>query len=248
MRQWYYVQEGQRVGPVSEPELAKLFESGQLAPGTLVWTSELKEWAAARDVEGLIPTADTAPPLPLSASSVEPNTLASQSEPSGEQVRPWVRYWARMLDFFLFSFLGGLVLAFVYEPALEMPDILFGILLLFAYALVEPAMLAGWGTTPGKALLRIRLRNSDGSKLSYADGLSRAFKVLIRGQGIGLPLVALFTQIYAYKRLTKQRITSWDEEGDFDVSHQVIGTGRIILTLLIFMAFAFLMILGEADI
>jgi len=152
-----------------------------------------------------------------------------------------------MVDFFLFSFLGGFVLASVYEPALGVPDILFGILLLFAYAFVESAMLASWGTTPGKALLRIRLRNSDGTKLSYADGLSRAFKVLIRGQGIGLPLVALFTQIHAYNRLTNQGVTSWDEDGDFDVSHQVIGAWRTILTILILMAFAFLMALGQAS-
>ena len=243
MKQWYYAQNNQQHGPISEPLLVSLFESGQLAPDTLVWTEGLKDWAVARDVEGLIPLAYT-PPV-LSHTSV---TIGTEHGPSGEQVRPWVRYWARMFDFFLFAFLGGATLGVVYPPIIEIPEILFSILLLFAYAFVEPAMLAGWGTTPGKALLKIRLRNSDGSKLSYTDALSRSFDVFFKGVGIGIPIVQLITLIFAYNRLTKKGITSWDEGGNFKVSHQAIEAWRSIVAVFIFMAFLYLMVLGEADI
>ena len=109
-------------------------------------------------------------------------------------------------------------------------------------------MLAGWGTTPGKALLKIRLRNSDGSKLSYTDALSRSFDVFFKGVGIGIPIVQLITLIFAYNRLTKKGITSWDEGGNFKVSHQAIEAWRSIVAVFIFMAFLYLMVLGEADI
>jgi len=244
MRQWYYAQADQQHGPIPEPEFTELFEAGQLPPDTMVWTEELKEWVVARDVDGLIPPAYKPPPPPTHA----PNTLTAAYEPSGEQVRPWVRYWARMLDFFLFCFLAGIVLAFVYEPALEVPDALFGIMLLFAYAFVEPAMLSAWGTTPGKALLKVRLRKTDGTALSYGDALSRSLKVWFRGEGIGIPLVALFTQIHAYKRLTGQGITSWDEDGNFKVTHQTIGAWRTIVAVVVMFGMFFLMALGNAEI
>jgi len=244
MRQWYYTQGGQQCGPISDPDIGALFETGQLAPDTMVWTEEMEEWAVARDVDGLIPAAFNPPPPLQSTVSA---TLDTEYVPSGEQSRPWVRYWARMVDFFLFCFLAGIVLAFVYAPALEMPDVLFGIVLLFAYVFVEPAMLAAWGTTPGKAILNVRLRNGDGSKLSYADALNRAFKVWFRGEGIGIPIVVLFTQISAYKRLTKQGITSWDEEGAFKVTHRTIGAWRTIVVVLIMLGMFFLMAIGNAD-
>lgn len=247
MRQWYYIQEDQQRGPISEPDLVKLFESEQLAPETMVWTEELEEWVVARDIEGLISPAHKPPSLATTQPIVSA-MLAPEYMPSGEQIRPWVRYWARAVDFLLFCFLAGIVLTFVYEPALEMPDAVFSIMLLFAYVFIEPAMLSGWGTTPGKALFKVRLRNNDGSKLSYGNALSRAFKVWFRGEGIGIPIVTLFTHICAYNRLTKQNITSWDEDGNFTVNHQVIEAWRIIVAVLIFIAFAFLIAFGEADI
>jgi len=241
VRQWYYVEEGQQRGPIAESDFVKLFESGQLGPDTMVWTEELEQWAMARDVDGLIPSAYKPPPPPLPTSLRPSAALATEYAPSGDQIRPWVRYWARMLDFSLFCLLASIVLAFVYAPALDMPDALFGIVLLFAYVFVEPAMLAGWGTTPGKALLKVRLRNSDGTKLSYADALRRAFQVCVRGEGLGIPIVALFTQIHAYNRLTKQGVTSWDEDEDFKVSHQTIGVWRTVVAVVTMLGMFFLM-------
>lgn len=249
MRQWYYTQEGQQCGPISEPEFVTLFETGQLAPDTMVWSEGLEQWATARDVDELIPTAFKPPPLPP-LPPLRPTVSAPpdmRCVPSGEQHRPWVRFWGRMVDFFLFSSLARIVLTLIYAPALEIPDALFGIILLFAYAFVESAMLAAWGTTPGKAILKIRLRNGEGSKLSYADALSRAFKVWFRGEGMGIPIVTLITQISAYIRLTRQGITSWDEEGSFKVTHRTIGPWRTTIVVLIMLGMFILMAIETAD-
>ena len=71
-----------------------------------------------------------------------------------------------MMDIFLFADLFGTALAIVYPPFLEIPEALSGLVLLFPYVFVESAMLAGWGTTPGKAILRVRLRKATGDKLT----------------------------------------------------------------------------------
>lgn len=61
MPAWYYLQNGQQVGPVSEERLRALFDGGQIGPDHLVWREGMPEWAQAR-VAGLVPA--TPPPVP----------------------------------------------------------------------------------------------------------------------------------------------------------------------------------------
>ncbi len=175
-----------------------------------------------------------------------PSAAATGLELSGPQVRPWVRYWARMMDVLLFATLSGIVLAIVYEPALEIPEALLGLIILTAYVFVESAMLARWGTTPGKAILKVRLRKSTGDKLSFPEALSRSGKVWVRGLGLGIPIVNLVTLLHGYRRLKERGITSWDEEEHLRVSHQEVSPSRAILVFLILVAFFFLIDLPES--
>lgn len=93
-------------------------------------------------------------------------------------------------------------------------------------------MLSSWGTTPGKALSKIRLRCENGSRLSYSQALKRSFSVAVKGLGLGLPLISLFTLLNSYNDLTKKGKTSWDRDGNFSVSHQILGLSRgFVLTL-----------------
>jgi hypothetical protein len=55
MRTWYYEKGGEKQGPVSEDELVHMFEIDGLNADTLVWTEELTEWTAARNIENLVP-------------------------------------------------------------------------------------------------------------------------------------------------------------------------------------------------
>lgn len=107
-------------------------------------------------------------------------------------------------------------------------------------------MLSSWGTTPGKALLRVAVRKSDGSKLNYSEGLNRVFKVWLRGMGLGIPLFTLFAQLNAYNKLTKNGITSWDQEGGIQVMHQKVGFMRVLVALALFFVFVMFMVAGQA--
>jgi serine/threonine protein kinase len=165
---------------------------------------------------------------------------------TGDQVRPWVRLWARTIDVFLFAIIAGFIFGIVAPGILVMPELALGIMFTFGYNFVEPAMLSAWGTTPGKALLRVAVRKSDGSKLNYSEGLNRVFKVWLRGMGLGIPIAALFTHLTAYNKLTKSGITSWDQEGGIQVIHQKIGFLRVLATLGIFFVFLVFMAAGNA--
>jgi uncharacterized RDD family membrane protein YckC len=245
MRYWYYHESGQRKGPIAESDFVRLLKSGSLSASTFVWTRGFKEWREAGTIENLLPRSLLPSPTPVHGT--EAPLAVRDFNHCGPQTRPWVRYWARIIDVMLFAFLAGSVLGVVYPSALEISDALLGIVFVFAYVFVEPCMLSSWGTTPGKALLNVRLRKLDGTKPGYSDALSRAFNVWIRGLALGIPIIDLFTLISAYLRLSRHGLTSWDKDGNFRVSHKVVGAGRVLAVIAIFAGFCFLIAIGDQE-
>jgi uncharacterized RDD family membrane protein YckC len=237
MDNWYYRQNGEQQGPVSQEALIELFRTGQLPVEELVWSPTMEDWQAAYTIPGLLPP-ELIPPRLIA--SDQPASLA----PTGPQARPWLRYWARSLDMVIFSLPLALVFSLVYPRLLAIKPGYLNFLYALAYIFVEPLILSTWGTTPGKALLKIRLRKADGSKLSYYEALVRSVKVWIRGLGLALPVINMITHVMAYQRLLQQGRTSWDEDGGFTVTHQILGTQRIMLVVIAFVAFAMLIAVG----
>ncbi|MCZ7593445.1 MAG: RDD family protein [Kiritimatiellae bacterium] len=210
MRYWFYLRENNQIGPVPENELLALFQSGQLTPTTMVWTQELKEWARATDIENLVPKELTPPPPPIPPA--RPSTFHTP-QTATNQIRPWIRYWARILDTYSAALVLGFVIGIVYPPAAEWNELLFGMALLFAYCFIEPIWFAILGTTPGKALLAIDVRTESGERLAFTNALTRNLNIWFYGWGMGFPLVPLFTLLRAYNNLTQKKITTWDRQG-----------------------------------
>jgi hypothetical protein len=257
MSQWYFSDAGQQRGPISKDELMAKLAAGTLEPGALIWSEGMTDWKPASSLAELQapappPAAAPTVPRPVESDSpyAPPTALPagdvdwSSYTPSGPQVRPWIRYWARSFDYLFFCLVAGGILSAVFPDFGEMNDTLFGVVLLFGYAFFEPMMLASLGTTPFKALLCVRVRNTDGSKLTYLQGLRRSFSVWVFGQGLGIPLVTLITNIAAHSRLTKNGITSWDQAGNFTVSHQTVAWWRWVLMVGTLVGFGALMALG----
>ncbi len=166
-------------------------------------------------------------------SDTEDKQLADSTENPDPQVRPWVRFWARMIDYGIFGLLAGVVLQIFYPTILDFSSINLTLLLLTAYVFFESIMLAFCGTTPGKALLRIKLRTDDGTKFNYSGAITRSVRVWWRGEGLGIPLVSLVTNILAYNSLKKNGRTAWDRDGKLVVQHQIIGRWRISAAVII---------------
>ena len=164
-------------------------------------------------------------------------TTASDATP---QIRPWVRYAARMFDIMFWAFPAGVLIG-VFAPHLlsDEPgsDYALGWLVVVMWVFVEPLCLSVFGTTPGKWLLRIRLVYDGPEELSYGRALKRSVMVWWRGMGAGLPLVSLITLIQAFNKLKNQGRTSWDADGSFIVSHAKIGAGRAVLAFALLAAY-----------
>jgi uncharacterized RDD family membrane protein YckC len=161
------------------------------------------------------------------------------------QIRPWVRYWARTFDIYLFGIVLGIVLSVplqgILTPALER---LLGLLIVFLWVFVEALLLSTGRTTPGKWLLKTRVVALDG-QLSYSKALARSFSVWWRGMGIGFPLTALIALLLSYRRLNARQITWWDEDVKTVVVHERIGPVRAVGFIVVLLTFFTLVLAGS---
>jgi hypothetical protein len=77
-----------------------------------------------------------------------------------------------------------------------------------------------FGVTFGKFLYGIRLTRLANEQISLAIAFKRSLAVWVRGLGLGIPIVALFTLITAYRTLMKDRQTTWDRDFECAIIHR----------------------------
>ena len=142
---------------------------------------------------------------------------------------PWIRFVARMFDYALI-FLAVFILREVFHLQLffEFP-IPFELVL---WIPIEALFLILFRRTPGKWLLKCTVISERGLKLHYKEALSRSFSVWVRGMGVGLFFLSIFTMLYAYIALTKNGKTSWDRDEKTTVQHHPIHPIRLFFALL----------------
>ncbi|MBI3609845.1 MAG: RDD family protein [Nitrospirae bacterium] len=267
-RHWHYLTENGRVGPVPESRLKEMLDAGALRPQTLVWSDLLAEWTPASKIrfsghETVVVLKD--PPEPPIDLSPEPAQTTHASDIP--QVRPWIRFWARQIDITLASLnmgflFGGLVFLGIIPAPLVQPilnfatnlsprfsDILSIMLTVLVWIPIEASLLSRWGTTPGKWLLNITLRDPEGRKLIFPAAFKRGVWVWWRGMGAGFPIVSFFTLCAAFGDLTSaEGKTTWDRDGGFVISHGKIGflRGALLTAFVVFFFVSTVVTIGQS--
>ena len=157
----------------------------------------------------------------------------------GGQHHPWRRLFARTVDTCTAGFLLFLVLVFAlsatmpaqavgFAKAIENP-IIAGVVLYLVWLPAEAVFLSLFGTTPAKWLFGIRVAHPGSELLSFSEAINRSFLVFVQGVGLGIPFIALFTQLFAYRRLTKTGTTLWDTSACAVVLHKKWGVLRALM-------------------
>ncbi len=129
---------------------------------------------------------------------------------------PWRRWLANGLDYALMV----LILFFFQMLVLRLPGSgesgLFvrwlrqAIITFFAGA-AEALLLCTIGTTPGKWIFGLRVRQRDGGKLSFFQAGYRAAQRFVYGEGCLVPLVSLWRNWVSYKACVNGEVLPWDE-------------------------------------
>jgi len=162
---------------------------------------------------------------------------------SGTNYHPWRRFYARTIDLFFISFvvvafLGALFGFFAPHMVNEIMHtlknpFLSGIIVYIFWVPLEAFFLFRTGTTPGKSLFGIQVLDKSGHRLSYPDALQRTFLLWIKGEGLGIPLVAIVTRLFAYKRLKNTGTTLWDSAMGTVVTHKEFTMVRTIACVIV---------------
>jgi len=166
-----------------------------------------------------------------------------KSEKTGTNYHPWRRFYARTIDLFFCSFIVVALIGFVFSmfapqmvpgiiETLKNP-LLSGVIVYVFWIPLEAFFLSRVGSTPGKRLFGIRVLSSSGDTLSFNDALQRTFLLWIKGEGLGLPIVAIVTRLFAYKRLKNTGTTLWDSSIGSVVTHREFTMVRIIACVLV---------------
>ena len=145
---------------------------------------------------------------------------APQTKEEPALQHPWRRYFARMMDLCIYS----LLVSAVVDGALRRQNIFLDeawfdwLKTYLAYGLMfllEPPMLHFWGTTPGKAVFHIQIRDYKGEKLSLSMAFWRLKELFIHGLGCGIPYFSLYQLWKNFIRCQTGEWTSWsyDPEG-----------------------------------
>ena len=157
---------------------------------------------------------------------------------------PWRRYFARMFDAVILGALIWMVLGLAFAAlSTQMYQTFFGTggladnpllstMMTFALMMpVEALMLGLSGTTAGKWVFGMRVTDSRGCAIGFSDALRREGAVFLRGLGLGIPIVSLFTLVSGYNALTKSGFTTWDRGEPWIVTYRRSGAVQISLSI-----------------
>ena len=137
------------------------------------------------------------------------DSIFSESMPK-EEPHPWLRFFARMLDYTILNAVikFQLIVVFRVRPVpSNFMNILLGVAVGFLMIPFEALLLSKLGTTPGKFVFGIRLEDKrEGGFLPYRDALSRAASVFLKGNGMYLPIIETITMAVRYCALTGRSI------------------------------------------
>ena len=129
---------------------------------------------------------------------------------------PWRRFFARMIDLLLYDLTWMVILtsAGLCAAGNRGVTLLNDFLALLTMLLLEPLLLQKTGTTLGKWLLGLSVRNLSGAKLRYSEGLDRTARLIWRGFGAGIPIYCWMRLYKSYGTEKKEEPLDWEEESE----------------------------------
>ena len=237
-RLWYYARNGQTCGPERESDLCQQFLSGKLSMSTLIWADGMSEWRPADEMEVFsqaIPEVE-AEEVP---SGEEESTFDESSYQGAPQETLWPsrpepfrRYLARKLDMLIATYLYFQITGVIFDGSMASLST-YLLWVIPPWAIIEGLCLHYWGFTPGKWILRIEVTDQWGRRLGLQQSMRRGIDVAVRGMGLGIPVLHMFTQIHALLRLGSTGVTVWDETSRVVVRHPPLEIWRWLALLVL---------------
>ena len=183
-----------------------------------------------------------APALPGEAGAALWKSAPAPALPQSDQL-PTVhsasrRFFARMFDEFLMRMLLASGLCLAGGKLTTVNNFVVSLAAVVLLAFLEPLFLRLWGTTPGKALLGMRLTGPDGKNMPYTEGLARYFLMMWYGQGFEIPIWSAIQWYRSARRCWDDEPQPWDVEVAYIAKpfRARYGVGLVLASLLVLTA------------
>ncbi len=154
---------------------------------------------------------------------------------------PVRRYIARVLDTTLVNIVGSavLMLGFGINTSLTLTMIVYCETIFWAFSmLIEPLLLTTIGTTPGKWIMGIKVRDMKTKEnLDIKKAYKRAFRLAWQGFGFMIPIYTIFKRVSSFAKCRLNDTMPWDEGIDVEITDK--SNARVILCLIAIMAVNF---------
>ncbi len=243
---YWLIRDGEKTGPFSLGEVARRIRAGELTASDPAWRGGMDAWTPLGQIEELLgvfeesKTHDSAtsgalpvlpPPLPTPPPGPPPL-------PRTTTTPVYRRFFARWFDLqtymvFCLAALGATgqnIISFYKSPWVALAFFL-------PWFLIEAVWIHLAATTPGKALLGLRVVNRDGSRLSLGAALQRSLRVYIIGFGLGWALLCPICQALAWFTVRRTGETLWDLSGGHRVEVRQEPAWHIAIRVVLFIIF-----------
>lgn len=123
---------------------------------------------------------------------------------------PWLRYFARMIDYMFYSLLWRFILLHICR--IHTGNLISLLLGIVSMLLLEGVFLSTIGTTLGKGIIGYTVRTMEGEKLTYKQAFIRTFQMWATGEGYRIPIYEWYRLYKSYIACSENQILPWDEE------------------------------------
>ncbi len=215
MRIWL-LEDGERTGPHEVYTVRDMISNGEVDAETLAWYEGVDGWVTLADVPAYGSSFSQSKNIDgeddetqeggssLNKDEFEEklerhihelrNSSPKRSQPNSEQfqnepLHPVRRFFARMLDIWIYSIAIIFIKLQMGMNPFDQSDVFRELLFHLPYILVDGLALTYLGTTPGKWLLEIKLRRSDGYMLNLDTSVIRAARVWVLGFAMSTPFI-----------------------------------------------------------
>ena len=251
---------GQKIGPLSIYEVSERLRSGKINADCMAWIKGMEEWKPLRDCDPFRKSIE----VTLADASHETIIITEEERETIDQTymaeksqgpKPWIRLWARVIDFPILIFPGLIFLrAYLGEEKLNAymgPEALQNLLeqnqvsqpsiitlltitsaICLSWIITETLILSFFSTTLGKWILNTEISDAKGKKIGPKSALFRSFNVCFRGCGLIIFPFVFICPIISYFSLTKRNTTSWDNTQQTKVNHGDLSVFRIMGAIL----------------
>ena len=232
---FYIIDGSEQKGPMTADQINESLSLGSIDQSTLIWFEGLSEWSPIEKFAHFFPKAENSNIHPTNINAIPDNAIrAKKVSPKWKKIifglhHPWRRYFARFVDIYLFGlwwfFIFGILLEKVsydlhkHLVVIVKDGIFDGPLALLLWMPIEVTLISLFGTTPGKLVFGIFIKNNDGNNLTLLDSSRRYISMVVSGLACGFPFLVFLANLWACKRLESEGCTSWDTAANSIVIH-----------------------------